>query len=76
MAPNTILNPSIIAKAAVRIIDNELVMANRVYRGLERRSSKEGQRDDVGDTIDDSGSPQREATRLPVRVCGRKCYFR
>lgn len=32
---NTILNPTIIAKAAVRILDNELVFAKNVYRGYE-----------------------------------------
>lgn len=32
---NTILNPSIIAKMAVRILDNELVYAKNVYRGYE-----------------------------------------
>lgn len=37
---NTILNPSIIAKAAVRILDNELVMANRVYRDYEAEYEK------------------------------------
>lgn len=33
--PNTILNPSIIARAAVRILDNELNAANNVYRDYE-----------------------------------------
>lgn len=33
--PNTILNPTIIAKAAVRILDNELNIANCVYRDYE-----------------------------------------
>ena len=48
---NTILNPSIIAKAAVRILDNELVMANRVYRGYEDEFAKKINGYDVGDTI-------------------------
>src|SRR5258706_5957597 len=51
MATNTILNPSIIAKAAVRILDNELVMANRVYRGYEDEFAKKINGYDVGDTI-------------------------
>lgn len=48
---NTILNPSIIAKAAVRILDNELVMSNRVYRGYEDEYSKKVNGYDIGDTI-------------------------
>jgi hypothetical protein len=48
---NTILNPTIIAKAAVRILDNELVMANRVYRGYEDEFGKKVNGYDVGDTI-------------------------
>jgi hypothetical protein len=37
---NTVLNPSIIARAAVRILDNELVAAKRVFRGYEEEFSK------------------------------------
>ncbi len=37
---NSILNPTVIAKAAVRILDNELVMANRVFRGYEGEFSQ------------------------------------
>src|SRR3954467_14197940 len=48
---NTILNPSIIAKAAVRILDNELVMANRVYRSYEDEFGKKQNGYDIGDTI-------------------------
>ena len=48
---NTILNPSIIAKAAVRILDNELVMANRVYRGYEDEFAKRINGYEAGDTI-------------------------
>jgi hypothetical protein len=48
---NTILNPTIIAKAAVRILDNELVMANRVFRGYEDEFNKKSNGYDVGDTI-------------------------
>lgn len=48
---NTILNPSIIAKAAVRILDNELVMGNQVYRGYEEEFEKRVNGYDVGDTI-------------------------
>lgn len=48
---NTILNPSIIAKAAVRILDNELVMGNRVYRGYEDEFGKKVNGYDTGDTI-------------------------
>src|SRR5712664_654777 len=49
--PNTILNPSIIAKAAVRILDNELVMAKKVYRCYEFFFSKQKTAYDIGDTI-------------------------
>jgi len=48
---NTILNPTIIAKAAVRILDNELVMAKRVYRAYEDEFAKKVNGYDVGDTI-------------------------
>ena len=37
---NTILNPTVIAKMAVRILDNELVMANKVFRGYEAEFSQ------------------------------------
>jgi len=49
--PNTILNPSIIAKAAVRILDNELVMGKRVYRGYEDEFGKKINGYEPGDTI-------------------------
>jgi hypothetical protein len=45
------LNPSIIAKAAVKILDNELVMAKRVFRGYEDEFEKKVNGYDVGDTI-------------------------
>jgi hypothetical protein len=37
---NTFVTPSIIAKAAVRILDNELVMARQVYRAYEQEFEK------------------------------------
>src|SRR5262245_9323393 len=49
--PNTILNPSIIASTAVRILENELVMGSRVYRGYEEEFNKKVNGYDVGDTI-------------------------
>jgi hypothetical protein len=48
---NTILNPSIIAKAAVRILDNELVMAKQVFRGYEDEFTNKVNGYNVGDTI-------------------------
>jgi P22 coat protein - gene protein 5 len=48
---NTILNPSIIAKAAVRILENELVMGRRVYRGYEDEFEKKVNGYAPGDTI-------------------------
>jgi hypothetical protein len=40
MALNTVLNPSIIAKEALVILDNELRFAKSVYRGYEEEYSK------------------------------------
>src|SRR6476620_11173296 len=49
--PNTVLNPSIIASTAVRILENELVMGSRVYRGYEEEFDKKVNGYEVGDTI-------------------------
>ena len=38
---NTVLNPSIIAKTSVRILENELVMGSHVYRGYEESRSQD-----------------------------------
>jgi|KBSMisStandDraft_5_1062788.scaffolds.fasta_scaffold172861_2 hypothetical protein len=48
---NTVLNPSIIAKTSVRILENELVMGSHVYRGYEEEFDKKINGYDVGDTI-------------------------
>jgi P22 coat protein - gene protein 5 len=48
---NTVLNPSVIAKMAIRILDNELVMAKRVHRAYEDEFTKKVNGYDVGDTI-------------------------
>jgi hypothetical protein len=48
---NTVLNPSIIAKTSVRILENELVMGSKVYRGYEDEFDKKINGYDVGDTI-------------------------
>ena len=48
---NTVLNPSIIAKTSVRILENELVMGSHVYRGYEDEFDKKINGYDVGDTI-------------------------
>lgn len=48
---NTTLNASIIAKAAVAILENELVMANKVYRGYEDEFDRKINGYTVGDTI-------------------------
>lgn len=48
---NTTLSASIVAKAAVGILENELVMANAVYRGYEDEFSKKINGYTVGDTI-------------------------
>jgi hypothetical protein len=37
---NAFITPTVIAKAAVRILDNELVMARRVYRAYESEFDK------------------------------------
>ena len=49
--PNTILNPQIIAQTAVRILENELVMGRRVYRGYEEEFDKKVNGYEIGDTI-------------------------
>jgi len=41
---NTTLSASIIAKAAVGILENELTMAGMVYRGYEDEFDKKDQR--------------------------------
>ena len=48
---NTTLNASIVAKAAVAILENELTMANAVYRGYEDEFDKKINGYTVGDTI-------------------------
>ena len=48
---NTVLNPTIIAKAAVRILENELVMAKNVYRDYEAEYDKNVNGYKIGDTI-------------------------
>lgn len=48
---NTLLNPSIIAKAAVMILDNELGMASRVHRDHEGEFMKNVNGYKVGQTV-------------------------
>jgi hypothetical protein len=48
---NTTLSASILAKAALGILENELVMANAVYRGYEDEFDKKINGYTVGDTI-------------------------
>lgn len=48
---NTTLTADIIAKAAVAILDNELVMAKKVFRGYEEDFSKKVNGYTVGETI-------------------------
>jgi hypothetical protein len=48
---NRQLTADIIAKAAVTILDNELVMAKKVFRGYEEDFSKKVNGYEVGDTI-------------------------
>ena len=49
--PNTVLTADIIAKEAVMILDNELVMAKRVFRGYENEFDKKINGYKVGETI-------------------------
>lgn len=49
--PNSVLTASVIAKEAVMILDNELVMAKRVFRGYENEFDKKVNGYKVGDTI-------------------------
>ncbi|AOO81654.1 P22 phage major capsid protein family protein [Bosea vaviloviae] len=48
---NTTLTPAIVAKTAVRILENELVMAGMVYRGYEDEFDKKLNGYSAGDTI-------------------------
>lgn len=48
---NTTLTADIVAKEAVAILDNELVMAKKVYRGHEEEFAKKVNGYEVGDTI-------------------------
>jgi hypothetical protein len=48
---NTTLTASIVAKASLAILENELVMANAVYRGYEGEFDKKINGYEVGDTI-------------------------
>lgn len=48
---NTTLTASIIAKAAVAILDNELVMGRKVFRGYEEDIAKKVNGYTVGDTL-------------------------
>jgi P22 coat protein - gene protein 5 len=48
---NTTLTASIVAKASLAILENELTMANAVYRGYEGEFDKKINGYDVGDTI-------------------------
>ena len=49
--PNTTLTASIVAKAAIGILENELVMAGNVYRGYEGEFDKKINGYEIGDTI-------------------------
>src|SRR6187402_3099440 len=48
---NTTLTASIVAKAAIGILENELVMAGNVYRGYEGEFDKKVNGYEIGDTI-------------------------
>lgn len=61
--PNIVLNPQIIAQTAVRILENELVMGSRVYRGYEEEFDKKVNGYEVGDTIS-IRKPQQFSVRI------------
>lgn len=48
---NTVLTADIIAKEALMILDNELVMGKKVYRGYEKEFGQTVSGHEVGDTI-------------------------
>src|ERR1700737_2688673 len=48
---NTTLTASIIAKAAVGVLENELVMAGKVFRGFEDEFDKKINGYTIGDTV-------------------------
>lgn len=60
---NSVLTIDTIATAAVAILDNELVMAKQVYRGLESDFSKKVNGYEVGDTVS-----MRRPTDFTVRT--------
>jgi hypothetical protein len=49
--PNTVLTADIIAKEALMILDNELVMAKKVHRGFEKEFGQTVSGHQVGDTV-------------------------
>lgn len=59
---NTILNPSVIAKSAVTLLENELVAAKQVFRGYEDEFDKKVNGYPVGATIS-----IRKPTQFTVR---------
>src|SRR3977135_2833169 len=59
---NTTLTASIVAKAAIGILENELTMAGMVYRGHEDEFDKKINGYKIGDTI-----PIRKPTDFTVR---------
>ena len=60
---NTFITPTVIAKAAVRILDNELVMARQVYRAYESEFDKTVNGYKPGQTIN-----IRKPTQFTVRT--------
>lgn len=48
---NSVLTPDIICKEAVMILENELVMAKKVYRGHEKEFANKVNGYEVGDTV-------------------------
>lgn len=51
MVTNTLLTPSIIAKEALRLLDNNLVLGSLVHRGYESEFDRKPSGHKIGDTI-------------------------
>lgn len=61
--PNTIITPTMVAKASVRILNNILVAGNNVYRGYESEFDKQYNGYKVGQTVN-----VRKPTMFTVRT--------
>lgn len=64
--PNNFLTASVIAKTAVRILDNELVAASKVFRGYEDEFSNKVNGYNIGSSVTIKRPPQFQVRTGPV----------